>query len=111
MMILRPLIVLLIALALCLVSWVFIIGVIIMVADVAARYREWRWYRATDWLGGLTAFKLRKSWCGRGVAISIWGDKARLYYRYMGYRWWHILPDGAPGVFLRPQFWKTVIGV
>ena len=38
-------------------------------------------------------FDCRQTFCGRGVAISIYGDTARTVYDAWGYKWWHFLPD------------------
>ena len=54
--------------------------------------------------------RLRSSWCGRGVLETHVPIKKQHHY-YRGYRWWHILPDGAPWVFLKKDFWKSSIGI
>lgn len=35
----------------------------------------------------------RRTYCARGVIISLHGDSARTVYEAWGYRPWHILPD------------------
>lgn len=47
----------------------------------------------------------RRSWCSRGIAVAVWGDVARIYFRALGYKSWHILPDGFPRVLLTRDFW------
>ncbi|MGX7875104.1 hypothetical protein ACVDG5_022395 [Mesorhizobium sp. ORM6] len=36
-----------------------------------------------------------------------------IYYKALGYRWWHVIPDGAFGIhspFLKMSFWASVVG-
>lgn len=106
----RPIIILAIFAGLTMINLIFIVGVFIMSLDVLARYRDYLCCRGVRFQPGI-AYRMRGSWCSRGVAIYLWGDRAKSLYDSLGYRWYHILPDGAPRVFLRWSFWKHVIGV
>lgn len=55
----------------------------------------------------------RGSMCQRNMVIGLAGRKAAVYYKTIGYRWYHMLPDlllqdpvrfFSPG-FLRKNFW------
>ena len=100
-------------LTLSLASWVhpiFFVGTLIMTLDIIARYRDYLWLRGHVFSRGI-AYQMRGSWCSRGVAECIWGRRAREFYHNLGYRWYHILPDGAPKIFLNPKFWVHVFGL
>jgi len=87
---------------------IFLLGVPVLILDIRARHIEYLKYRDLEWRFQY-AYTLRRSWCARGVAQSIWPD-ARKFYENLGYRWWHVLPDGFPGCFLRIAFWRSVVG-
>lgn len=106
----RPIIILAIFAGLTMINLIFLTGVFIMSLDVLARYSDYLRLKGHRYQPGI-AYQMRQSWCSRGVAIYLWGDHARRLYESLGYRWYHILPDGAPRVFLRVSFWKHVIGI
>lgn len=88
------------------IPWLMILPCLILGMDQLARYGEYRIIMDTE--RGLSLVQLRRSWCGRGVGIAAYGESARWAYGQVGYRWWHILPDGFPGVFLQKSFWIAV---
>jgi hypothetical protein len=106
----RPIILAWAVTAMSFIHWVFLIGTIILLIDAHARYKEYLGLRNKKWCPR-TARKLGKSWCGRGVALYIWPSRAKPFYYELGYRWWHILPDGAPIVFFKWKFWLKVFGL
>ncbi len=78
-----------------------------MALDIRARWGDYIYYRVQVGTSkNLT--KLQASWCGRGVAQAIWPHAQGFYY-WKGYRWWNILPDGFPAIFLKKKFWKKVV--
>lgn len=89
---------------------IFYIGVALMILDVRARYKDYLRLKDTKFDTKI-AEKFGRSWCGRGVCEYIWVEEAENYFYSKGYRWYHIFPDGFPGVFLRLDFWKSVVGV
>jgi hypothetical protein len=62
---------------------------------------------------------LAKSNCQRLAAVVAAkqldvGDDVRHYYRNLGYRWFHVLPDFVirqPKFFFHPFFWKSTFFV
>lgn len=108
----RPIIILGVTLVLASqVHLLFYIGTIIMTLDMVARYRDYLWLRRCGQFQRGIAYHMRGSWCSRGVVECVWGHKARDFYRILGYRWYHILPDDFPKVFLNPKFWVHVFGL
>lgn len=106
----RPFIILLISGSLTNISNVFMLGVIVMSLDIVARWRDFKKIEGSRFSTS-KAYRYRTSWCSRGVACYTWGAPAILYYRSLGYKPWHILPDDAPICFFSIKFWKGVIGV
>lgn len=61
----------------------------------------------------------KRSWCQRHAAAAAfhhqgWGDYAKTRYRSLGYRAWHLFPDGTFSrdcPFLTMRFWRTLLGV
>lgn len=105
----RPLSVLALMVSLTFVHPIFFLGVVVMTLDCTARYETYFRLRGHQWQPGL-AYQMRGSWCSRGVAEYIWRERAKSLYHTLGYRWYHVFPDGAPRVFFRTSFWKHVIG-
>jgi hypothetical protein len=87
---------------------IFWIGATLLVFDIRARIHEYVFFVDLPFNTPL-AYRLRKSWCSRGVAEAIWPRQAKRYYHHLGYRWYHILPDGGLRVWLSPRFWRNVI--
>lgn len=86
--------------------WLMVVPCLVLGMDQLARYGEYR--MIMDTRHGASIKQLRRSWCGRGVGIAAYGNEARAVYKLAGYRWWHILPDGFPGIFLNRDFWLVV---
>lgn len=89
--------------------WAFAPLFSILMIDVvfcAIGYREGRGRALTS---GALLRRAARSWCSRGVAIALWGNTARIYFRALGYKPWHILPDGFPFIYLRRSFWTNFI--
>lgn len=107
----RPIIIL--GVFLMLSAWVhpvFVVGVFVMFLDICARWKDYLHIRRYHYRVGI-AYNMRGSWCSRGVVEFVWPNGGSRLYRSMGYRWYHILPDGAPGCFLRLAFWRHVVGI
>ena len=106
----RPLSILLLALASAIVIHpVFYMGCLVMYLDMRARYVDYLRIKDTKFNPQI-AMRLGKSWCGRGVCLYAWGYSALRLYNRMGYRWYHVFPDGFPRVFFKLWFWKSVVG-
>ena len=88
---------------------IFLFGYFVMVLDISARSKEYTYLTRTGDVR-YAKRKMRASWCGRTAAVAAIPEMREWYYQ-KGYRWWHILPEGFPLVFLKPAFWKTVIGI
>ena len=85
------------------------IGTAILILDTRSRFLDYQRFKGKRFTEKL-AREMGKSWCGRGVAETIW-PQAVPYYRSQGYRMWHIFPDGFPLVFLDLRFIKSVLGI
>ena len=106
----RPLLILLLALVSSVIlHWVFFFATFIMYLDIRARYKDYLRIKDTRFTVAM-AYRLGHSWCGRGVCLYVWPKEAKELYDALGYRWYHVFPDGFPRVFLSIPFWKSVIG-
>lgn len=99
---------------------IFFAAVILSLLDLKAQAEEARRLSALFIKGKPSdeavklAYKMRRSWCGRGTALAVsrhmgGDDTISAMYFGLGYRWWHIFPDGAPGCFLKLKFWRRVV--
>lgn len=89
--------------------WVFWLAVIVFLADVYGRLQDYNDLRS------LSSQKRRmylhlyaKTACGRQVMIAVEGKFARGYFRMLGYRPYHLLPDktfSKHSPFIRLAFW------
>ncbi|RUT88031.1 MULTISPECIES: hypothetical protein [unclassified Mesorhizobium] len=105
---------------------------LVFMTDVGARYAEFRKARAkiAEFEGspalGTVFYQLgtyhKRSWCQRTAlrwaATDVLGPRGgmivTLWYKALGYRWWHVLPDGTfsrQSPFLKAGFWSSVVGV
>lgn len=80
----------------------------VMTLDAYARYSDYKRFTHVDGSSQVYNY-FRSSWCSRGVAEALWSSATRIFYKNKGYRWWHILPDGAPRIFFDLDFWKAVL--
>ncbi len=85
------------------------LGVPVMLADTRSRLKDYLRFRDCKF-SARRARQLGRSWCSRAVAEAIWPE-ASAYYRRLGYRFWHIFPDGAPMVFFDIRFIRSIIGL
>lgn len=85
------------------------IATCILLFDMRARYVDYMRFRTRRFTPKL-ARELGHSWCGRGVAQTIWPE-AKAFYYGLGYRAWHIFPDNAPWCFFDPKFIRSVLGI
>lgn len=87
-------------------------------ADGISRHREYKRIKAMLLKFGYSERilePLARSRCQRDAATFAaeetgHGDTAKAYFRQLGYRWYHILPDLVmrnPFVFLRPSFLRS----
>jgi len=98
----------------------FLNAVWISLADAYNRYREYLRLRALLSRHGFRPMILRAgsgSRCQRDAALAAahetgHRDQAERYYRELGYRWYHLLPDGIgkdPLFLIRPRFIKATL--
>lgn len=108
MPILRPLIVMAVfgLLAIFVSNWYYI-GVVLLAFDTRARHVDYKRHKHLKWSPHL-GDKFRRSWCSRGVAMSIWGEDAEKYFTQRGYLFYHIFPQGFPMVFFTKRMWKSI---
>lgn len=92
----------------------------ISLADGYNRYREYKRFRDLLRRHGYRPIILRAgsgSRCQRDAAMAAaketgYQNQAEAYYRNRGYRWYHLLPDGAaadPLFLLSPRFLKATL--
>jgi hypothetical protein len=104
------------ALQLVALGWVGLAG--FALADSLSRYREYVRMRSVFRRFGLRKRILKRaagSRCQRDAALAAAGEigcalEARGYFRSLGYRWYHVLPDRVvanPLVFFSPSFLVT----
>lgn len=103
-----------------------------MMTDVGARHFEYRRARQTlaehryspklgSILYRLAAYH-QASWCQRTALV--WAAQnalppngsfiVRTYYKALGYKWWHLTPDGTftrNSPFLKVAFWASFVGL
>jgi hypothetical protein len=76
-------------------------------ADLMGRLRDYNYLERFDYIPERMARFYGRSLCGRYVVTSL--DPAwRWYYHRVGYRWYHILPDGFPHILMYRRFWTTL---
>ena len=96
-------------------SLFFVLPLVFSVGDALARYKEFTKYK--DFVTYNDARRLRHSRCQRNAIIAASKHPAsfRAYYRTLGYRWYHILPDGTFSIknncYLKPKFYKKLLGL
>lgn len=97
------------------VSFIFSILVILGIADTLARYKDY--VRLSSKC--ITATEMRRarhSACQRNALVA---SSPRVldiihYYRILGYRWYHVLPDNTfskKSPYLKINFYKTLLGL
>lgn len=105
----RPLLLFTVAiLAAIFLHWMFYVPAIVLLLDVRARLSDFIRFRLLEYSPRTTEL-LEKSWCKRGVAQAIWPEASEDFHN-KGYRFYHILPVGAPQVFFKLRFWEAVLG-
>lgn len=87
----------------------FLIGVI-FILDIGARYREYVILvnKGEPWSGRDIKY-FRSSFCRRWAAVK--AGMSPEIFRALGYRWYHILPDGFPMCFAKRGFWMNLLGI
>ncbi|MDY0276252.1 MAG: hypothetical protein RBR42_12620 [Desulfomicrobium sp.] len=96
----------------------FLWGMILCQADALSRYREFQRIRRIFHRYGFRPHVLglvSQSRCQRDAAVMAaqtagYGPKAKDFYRALGYRWYHILPDtimANPLSFFCPRFLRS----
>ena len=90
----------------------YVIGVI-FILDIGARYREYiilvNKFSVTPNVTGRDIKYFRSNLCRRYAAVQ--AGMSPEIFRALGYRWYHILPDGFPMCFCKRGFWKTLLGI
>lgn len=103
--------------ALCFLSLWFALPALFGAGDARARYKEFKFLKDFDWSNRLILMKMSSSMCTRFAAISACSssERARIFYRKLGYRWYHILPDGTFSIknnpYLSIKFYRKLLGV
>lgn len=94
-------------------SMLFLIPAFLGICDAKARHTDF--LEAMDRVTVKQVKRLRHSACQRNAAIAALGNYARRIYINMGYRWYHVLPDGTFTVrnnpYLKVNFYKRLLGV
>lgn len=96
-------------------SWyhiIFILGVIIMIFDILARYKEYLFITncSSDKKKMSMIKHMKSSWCTRTVAKYSY-HPASSYYKKMGYKWYHIFPDNFHKRIFTFRFWLSLLGI
>jgi hypothetical protein len=94
---------------------------VLALLDAKARWYDYLWLvnalRRFDHARSLRLIgPFRHSWCQRTVAYCALrefgrGRDALSYFHALGYRWWHLLPDGTFSLgcpYLHPSFYKAL---
>ena len=92
----------------------FWIAMIILIIDANSRYKEYIKYKNKDLSNkkiNKLIYKFKGSRCSRNVAIELFGKVARIKYRELGYKFYHIFPDNFPKCFISLRFWMSVFGI
>lgn len=96
--------------------WFFFLPAIVGAADIRSRYHDYRrlksfGYQSYDYVPLAKIAKLyRSSACQRNAAIAAIPHMRELF-EALGYRWWHVLPDGTfsrKSPYLDYRFYKSL---
>lgn len=84
----------------------------VLAADVVGRARDYAYLRRqpAGYFTPKIVERFGRSWCGRSVMAAV-NPETRGVYAAAGYRWFHLLPDGAltaDSPFLRARFWRNL---
>ena len=97
------------------VNVIFAVPAILGMADVRSRYHDFvRLY--TKGTAHRMRDRMKSSRCQRNacIAAAIDMDKMSKYYHSLGYRWYHLLPDGTFEIknnpYLKVGFYTQLIG-
>ena len=90
---------------------VFIVGVIVMLFDTLARYKEYTFMCKITDEEKLTSMAryMKSSWCTRTVAKAAY-PPSREMYKNLGYKFYHILPDKFHKRVITKKFWLSLFG-
>ena len=66
---------------------------LLFIFDTHGRYRDYVKIKTNKRFNIQKAMKYRRSWCQRTLYSTIFPDAKRIY-KSLGYRWYHLLPDG-----------------
>lgn len=92
---------------------IFLLGSLILFIDIKARYEEY--VKLVNEKSEHKRMKridlMRASNCSRTAAIAAFPDLAKPHYAKLGYKWYHIFPDGAPQCFFSVKWWKRTLGI
>lgn len=103
-----PLTVAAIGLALLLYTYFGLLLLFFGLADAHGRYRDFIYLSRREYISTRLAVFYGRSYCGRRVVTAISPRLAEGFY-LQGYRWYHLLPEGFPKIFLNPRFWVTLV--
>ena len=78
----------------------------VAVLDCVARYLQFQKYKDHELTPRLLRY-MRGATCTREVAVAIAKYQVNKQYYDMGYRWYHIMPDGWPWCMTKKEWWKT----
>jgi hypothetical protein len=87
----------------------FVVLFVVFLFDTKGRYHDYLWLKRLEYRKRVVLFGLfMRTACGREVMKAVEPD-ASFAYRDHGYRWYHILPDGAftrNSPLLTSIFWR-----
>lgn len=98
------------------ISALFFIVFVLAIADMRSRYAEYRKLVLKRFSNKRLKY-MRTSACQRYAAIAASPSMriASEYYRSLGYRWYHLLPDGTFKIksnpYLKIVFYKRLLGI
>ena len=90
-----------------------IIPALFGLGDAIARYKDFKRLEGT-WVRKAQMKIMRHSMCQRNACIASCKE-AKLFYKNLGYRWYHVLPDGTFTIkdnpYLKMKFYKNLLGI
>jgi hypothetical protein len=75
--------------------------------DARGRYRDYKYLARFTWLPARIIEYYGRSYCGRHVVVTLFPVYG-FYYRQVGYKWWHFLPDDFPQSIMHRRFWRNL---
>jgi len=90
------------------------IVVLFGLGDVYARYKDYKRLKKCSHISLKEIKMMARSNCQRNACKAVCKE-AKQIYKDMGYRWYHILPDGTwsirNNIYLKVSFYKNLLGI